>query len=253
MEIPQEWGVPPFCVYILTHCRVAGCRRAGVVKLRRRRAQVVGKHAGTATMIPQNIAIPYNGGELVMDGEGLHYRGINRQGHIFSVLISAPFHVLARTRDRGGNNWGFHMQWFDPEGRQHNQTIPSEVIHGDGLMVRRMLASGGLTLFPQPRGLADPLLHYLQTVPVSCYARCSDRLGWHGRHFITATETLGDRSGERYLYQSTSVLESAMAQKGTLHQWQDAIANPAVGNSADAGSLYRLCRTFAASGRYGRG
>lgn len=193
-------------------------------------------------MAPHNISIPYNGGELVMDGEGLHYRGINRQGNTFSVLISAPFRVLARTRDRGGNNWGLYMQWSDPEGRQHNQTIPSEVIHGDGLMVRRMLASGGLTLFPQPRGSTDPLLYYLQTVPVSRHARCSDRLGWHDQHFITATETLGDQSDELYLYQSTNVLESAMAQRGTLQQWQDAIASPAVGNSR---LMLALCTALA--------
>ncbi len=196
-------------------------------------------------MTQHNLTIPYNGGELVMDGEGLHYRGINRQGHPFSVLISSPFHIQARTRDHGGNNWGLYMQWLDPEGRQHNQTIPSEeIIHGDGLAVRRMLASGGLALFPQPRGLADPLLYYLQTVPVSRRARCSDRLGWHDQHFITATETLGDQSDELYLYQSTSILESAMAQRGTLQQWQDAIAVPAIGNSR---LMLALCTALAGS------
>ena len=162
--------------------------------------------------------------------KGLFFLGKDKDG-IDSPprWISSPLYVIAKTRDAKSGEWGRLLQWQDDDGFKHQWAMPIALLQGDTSELRRELASFGLAISPI-RVARDLLASYLQVFPVEERARCVDRLGWHGKVFVTATESIGEQS-ELVVFQNTHALTPAFLQVGSVADWRNTISRLASGNS----------------------
>lgn len=169
---------------------------------------------------------------FVMRERGLYHRGGEDKG---DMLLSGPFEVVAETRDATGGSWGVLLAWKDPDGRRHEWAMPRSILAGDGTELRRVFLDGGLFVAPS-RTAREMLTAYLASVRVEARAACVDRTGWHGRVYVSATQTYGDTKGEHVILQGVTAAADSKP-RGTLEGWQDEVAALAVGNSRLAFAL----------------
>jgi putative DNA primase/helicase len=140
--------------------------------------------------------------------------------------------VVARTRDFDGQSWGYLIEWRDPLAQLRTWAMPARMLAGDGNEYRAALLNGGLHIAPGT-AVRSQLTQYIQTRTPEAFARCTDRIGWHGNAFVLPRETIGSHAAdaERVVFQSDVTVENTFGTKGTLAQWRDAVAAPCVGNS----------------------
>lgn len=138
--------------------------------------------------------------------------------------------IAAETRNIDGRDWGRLLRVVDRDGIAKEWAMPMELLAGDGTDYRRELLSLGLELAPG-RFAREALHEYISTEKPKAKARCVDRTGWHGRSFVTFAGAIGPGDGERITFQTNGAPEHAFRRRGTLLDWQDAVAKYAVGNS----------------------
>ena len=147
-----------------------------------------------------SLQCPYGGGRFESKSDGICFITKDKDGDdLPEQWICSPLHLVAMTRDANSSEWGSLWEWSDKDGVGHQLAIPLELLQGDGLEVRRLLARGGLTISPG-RKARELLTSFLQ-VTVKDRARCVDRLGWHGGVFVTPQESVGE-SLERIVFQN---------------------------------------------------
>lgn len=144
-------------------------------------------------------------------------------------FVSSKISVIAATRDHRSASWGKLLRWPDHDGVEHQWAMPMELLQGDGLEMRRYLASLGIHM-ANTRGARDELANYLGGWKVTARARCVSRLGWEAGVYITADECIG-AADEIIVYQSPQTLQPATSQCGTLEDWNRLIGQQAAGNS----------------------
>ncbi|MBB3211124.1 uncharacterized protein (DUF927 family)/phage/plasmid primase-like uncharacterized protein [Herbaspirillum sp. Sphag1AN] len=167
--------------------------------------------------------------ELSMS-RGVFYVGTDSQGNSTTPQwICAPLEVIAKTRDTKSGAWGRLLVWHDDDGVRHQQSIPMEALQGDGMDMRRELASNGLAITTR-RGTRDHLATYIQVWPVDARARSVERLGWHGPVYVMPSESIGQES-EVVVFQNSHAIEPAFSTAGTLEAWRDTVGKLAAGNS----------------------
>jgi putative DNA primase/helicase len=143
--------------------------------------------------------------------------------------------ALAETRDATGRAWGVLLSWLDREGRPHEWAMPRALLAGDGAEVRAHLLDAGLYLAPS-RKARERLAEYLGAATGSGFVRVVPRLGWHesggARVFVTPSGAIGAAGAERVMLQTERPdALPPMREAGTLREWQEAIAAPAIGNT----------------------
>lgn len=142
--------------------------------------------------------------------------------------ICSPLHVVAKTRDGSGNDWGLLLEWRDADGKLHRWAMPMSMLAGDGADFRAELLRGGLTL---ASGRAKhQIIDYVQSAQVIPRALCVSSTGWRGQRFVLPDATIGDQ-GEEVIFQSTSAGQAAISTAGSLEAWREFVAGPAAGNS----------------------
>jgi len=146
-----------------------------------------------------------------------------------TIRVCSPLRVTALIRDRSSDNWGRVIEFNDADGIGHKWAIPMEMLAGDGLDVRRELSRLGLAI---GSGMAakNKLSQYLIESAPKARARCVQQTGWFDNVFVMPDRTIGE-NGEVVLYQSESKTACQYAQRGTLDQWRDNVANLCSGNS----------------------
>ena len=161
---------------------------------------------------------------------GVSFIGKDTQGNSTTPQwICAPLEVIAKTRDAKSGAWGRLLVWHDDDGVRHQQSIPMEALQGDGIDMRRELASNGLAITTR-RGTRDMLATYIQVWPVDARARSVERLGWHGPVYVTPSESIGQEN-EVVVFQNAHAIEPAFSTAGTLEGWRDTVGKLAAGNS----------------------
>jgi putative DNA primase/helicase len=96
------------------------------------------------------------------------------------VWLSAPFEVLAHTRDAHGNAWGKLLRWRDLDNQVHEWAMPVKAFGGGRDEVWRELLDGGLQIASSIAN-RNKLAEYLSSVKVDGRARrVSDRLAHRG-------------------------------------------------------------------------
>lgn len=150
------------------------------------------------------------------------------------LWLSAPFEVLAQTRDERGSEWGLLLRWYDPDGRAHEWAMPREVLGGRGDELWRCLLRNGLTIASSTAS-RNKLADYLGSVRDEGRACSVTRIGWHsnagGRVFVLPDTTFGDAAGERVLWQTETRNETFFNASGLLQAWREEIGRRCINNS----------------------
>ncbi|WP_310567383.1 DUF927 domain-containing protein [Hydrogenophaga sp.] len=161
---------------------------------------------------------------------GVFYTGKDKDGEATKpVWVCSPLHVEALTRDQDGQGWGYLLTFDDPLGNPKQWAMPARMLATDGGEYRGALLNLGLRIATNPAA-RNLLTQYIQTRSPGAFATCTDRIGWHGRHFVLPHETIGDGT-ERIVFQTENAQENTFRVKGTAEQWRQRVAALCVGNT----------------------
>lgn len=174
-------------------------------------------------------AIRCGNGRLVMQADGLYFLE-EKDSTTERVRICSPFAVVAHTEDGSGRAWGKLLRWRDRKGRAHQWAMPLALLQTDSTAeLRRELADGGLFI-AQGRANRERFATYLALANPAQYARCVDRLGWHGEAFLLPDGVVGE-SAELIVYQTESSIKPPLRSSGSAEDWRATVANLARGNA----------------------
>lgn len=171
-----------------------------------------------------------NGRYEVSEKDGVWFVSLDPEtGAERRTWICSTLHIVARTRDENSVSWGVLLRWKDPSGVQHEMALPMQMLQTDGADMRRALADQGLTIAANQSG-RQHLQTYMLVWNPGRFARCVNRMGWHGDVFVMpGTEhATGD---EITVFQNVHAVDPAFAVAGTLEDWRASVARRAVGNS----------------------
>lgn len=162
---------------------------------------------------------------------GVYFFGEGSDGDTLPpLLICSPLAIVARTRDTHNGNWGYLLEWDDPDGRPHQWAMPAELLSGDGSEYRSDLLHGGLYIAPGSKA-KNHLTSYIQGTHTEVRARCTDRTGWHGSTFVLPERVIGPQGDERVIFQSAAGSANYYAISGILDHWRREVAALAIGNT----------------------
>lgn len=149
------------------------------------------------------------------------------------VHVSAPFEIVAQTRDANGENWGLLLRWKDHDGKPHEWLIPNGKMHGDAREISGVLHEQGLRCLPHAARLLQTFLAMVET---DARLVCVRQPGWHtterGPVFVLANGAkIGPGAGTVTLQAGRASSGDKFAVSGTLDGWQNEVARYAIGNS----------------------
>lgn len=188
-----------------------------------RAAQFVKERARVVDTEPAGTIMPYG---FEYGADGLYYvESDNRR-----QFICGRIKLLAKTRDFRSGSWGLWLEWRDYDGAVHRWAMPQRMLSGDGNAIREELNEHGLTVSTEAKARSR-LLQFLSSVNTDARARAVTQVGWSGEAFALPERTFGDTATERVIFQNPDVGKSHYDTAGTLEQWQEHVAKPAIGNS----------------------
>ena len=167
---------------------------------------------------------------FTVNDDGVWFTEHDTEGRAKSPMwVCTRLAVPALTRDTDGLGWGYLLEFSDRAKIARQWAMPARMLAGDGAELRATLLNMGLCIAPSTRA-RSLLAQYIQTRQPAEHARCTDRIGWHGRAFVLPRETLGDTE-ERIVFQTDGTIENTFRQCGTLDGWRERVARYCVGNS----------------------
>lgn len=177
-------------------------------------------------------------GRYSMNGKGVWFHPpASRQndGQPEAVFISAPFEIVAETKDETGGSWGLLLRWQDRDKQEHQWAMPRKLLHADGNAIASELEDAGLSVATgkHQHNLLKSLLSQIETPQ---RMRCVNRSGWHrmkrGMVFVLpGGETYGPGSSNVILQSEKAIGGGADLQtRGTLKEWQDHVGRLAIKN-----------------------
>ncbi|WP_072389081.1 DUF927 domain-containing protein [Hyphomicrobium sp. CS1BSMeth3] len=146
--------------------------------------------------------------------------------------ICSPIKLKGVFRDNHSLNWGRRVSVQDPDGRWNEALLPAEWLIGDGNRGLEIIANRGGRIKPGKECRAG-VLRYLNRITDLDSSRLprviiAQRTGWHGDSFVLPDRVIGGI--EDVCYQPRSI-SAAVAQRGSLEDWQRKVAAPARSNS----------------------
>ena len=162
-----------------------------------------------------------------------------QKGDLPKTKVCACLRIEAKTRGKQNEGWGLRLYWRDDDGREHRQTLPMELLHGDSTEVVRLLAAGGLNI-ANGRLLRSYLL--AGSPAVKERVRYVAQAGWHGDSYVTPEETFAAAVSERVMLEDASGLSTSYGRKGDAQSWLRHVAALAIGNTR---LVFAICCAFA--------
>lgn len=187
---------------------------------------------------PEQLAAPAKNSENARAGlgnsfslrdSGVFFMELDKDGNPEWHWVCSPLRILARTRNADGQAWGHLLEVLDPEGGAHRWAMPASLMAGGGDAYRAELLALGLSIAPGFKG-KQRLELYLSTAKVDSFARCVERIGWHGEAFVLPDAVYGEQAGELIVAQGLPG-ENPFRQKGTLEEWKEHVGRFCAGNS----------------------
>lgn len=159
-----------------------------------------------------------------------HGKGDNPPTLVQSWICS-PLHVDAVTHDSTGANFGRLLRFRNTLGKWGLWAMPMEMLRGDAADLRGVLLGLGVHLDPSNAG-RHMLATYLQSQTPSRQMEAVLQTGWAGGQFkaYALPDTVIGPHAARVTFQSESKGKDEYTQRGTLENWQQGIAAPAVSN-----------------------
>jgi len=165
-----------------------------------------------------------------LGGAGVYHRAVDKEGLFNGAKwLCSSLRVIALTRNAQGLAWGRYLEVTDREKVKHFWAMPADLLKGDGSEMRGELLSMGLDLAPGARN-RDLLSTYVITDKVKAFARCVDKIGWHGKIYVLPGQILGDQSDEIIVFQGGTQVAAEFESAGDFVEWKKCSAL-AVGNS----------------------
>lgn len=158
--------------------------------------------------------------------------------------VCTRIEILAQTRSTSNENWGRYLRWKDSDGNTHEWALPMRMLAAvDCRELREYFLDNGVLIEP---GQAKALSLYFQKTQPSKRLHSVSRIGWHstptGSAFVLPGQTFGDNP--HFVFQDESALDHAFRTNGTLEEWNEYIAQYAVGNSR---LIFAISMAFAAT------
>ncbi|MFZ6850077.1 DUF927 domain-containing protein [Undibacterium sp. RuRC25W] len=161
--------------------------------------------------------------------EGVFYHAFHEGEPLPALKICSSLRVIAKTRDAASNEWGYLLEFNDPDGNIKRWSMPAKMLSGDGTQYRADLLSMGLLIEPGLK-VKNHLTTYIQTAEVPERVRCVERTGWHDDVYVLPDRSIGDGT-EQVLFQTAGGAVSHFKQRGTLAEWQSNVSVYCRGNS----------------------
>lgn len=148
------------------------------------------------------------------------------------VPISSPVRVLAETSDEHGRGYGRLLEWQDSAGRTRQWAMPvRSLVQRNGEEIFSALLDAGLPFIDL--GHKRKLAAYLMACQPDKRITCVERTGWHHHAYVLPGRSIGP-DAQSVILQTTGYTPSDFTERGTLTDWQQSVAELAIGNS-------RLC------------
>jgi len=176
---------------------------------------------------------------FVCDEDGVFVVEVRNGDYLPRKWICSQLEVNARVRTPENRGWGLLVSFDDPDGVNHREILPMELFRGDGVELAGLLLGFGLTIAPKARA---QLVEYMQTQKANKRARVTQRIGWQGDVYVMQEGAYGSDS-EEWIFQNDGPRSNTFKQKGSLTDWQDAVAALCVNNSR---LLFAVSMAFAA-------
>ncbi|GAB1393336.1 hypothetical protein MASR1M60_14990 [Rhodocyclaceae bacterium] len=181
--------------------------------------------AGVATDVDE----PMKAGPYLLDDElGLFYVETDKDGRVRQSRLCGPLAVIALARDADGGSWAVVLDYKDRDGKRCREVIAFSRFLGDGVDGIKQLADMGLEIASGRQSL-DRLKSYIVGAHPEQRAKLVDQTGWHGQSFAFPEGTIGE-TDETLLFRGSRRTLGVYATRGSLTDWQNHIANPAIGN-----------------------
>ncbi|MDR2077756.1 MAG: DUF927 domain-containing protein [Rickettsiales bacterium] len=189
----------------------------------------------SVVLIPNDSPPPPNG--FMLKKGGLYYD----DGENNPLFISSPIEVIAKTRNKNGENWGLRLKFKDYEGIEKQISIPLTAFAGDCRGLWECLLDAGLFIASGSRARSR-LKDYLYTYRVAAeYARSVRETGWYGDVFVLPDDIIGTSKEMIYFQSDDHIITNHYRTKGTIEDWRENIAKPCQGNSR---LIFALCTAF---------
>lgn len=199
-----------------------------------RAAAFVDAHARTIDLAAPGTVLPPN---FEHGADGLYFA----EDPESRIRLCGRLKVLAKTRDLTSHGWGLLLSWNDHDGRAHRWSMPTSLTSGDGSAIRETLLEGGLFVSSAAKARTR-FLQFLSSVDTPKRARAVVKVGWSGAAFALPETTIGDTPDDRVVYQQAETAAHHYTAAGTLAEWQEHVAKPAIGNSR---LLFMISAAFA--------
>jgi|SRR5215469_14549327 len=170
-------------------------------------------------------------GPFLLRKDGVFHTTITKSG-AKEAYICAPLEIVAHSRDDNGQEWGYVLQWKDPDDHLHKWSVSRSAVVKTGTEVAEALAKGGLNIAPKQ---AAKVREYISSVNPQAKVLNVPRPGWHkpkgkGKVFVLPRTTVSDGQGETIILQETTYDPLAQRVCGSLDDWKNNVASRCNGN-----------------------
>ena len=145
---------------------------------------------------------------------------------LMQTWVCSPLHVEAIVADASEGNFGRLLRLRNTHGRWRTWAMPMRMLAGRGDELRGVLLDSGVEIDPRGR---DLLSMYLQVQHPARRMICATQTGWHGDSFVLPDTVIGPSASDA-VFQSEESGGAEYGCAGSLREWRERIAIPAVGN-----------------------
>lgn len=174
-------------------------------------------------------SLPYANGRFERYADGLYFVSYTHDNDSLekdkAIRICDNFEIVAETRDSQSNQWGLVLNWIDRDYKSHEWVLFKSLLQGDSKEYRQQLANGGLNLVNSNQA-KHYLTEYLQHYQTPARAKIVNETGWHGDNYVLPNMVIPQNDNEKIILHNDSFANHGYCQRGSLEQWQNAIAKP---------------------------
>lgn len=155
--------------------------------------------------------------------------------------------AIGRTQEK--TDYSVLLEWDDIDGNKHTEIISKADLESEGKDIRRLLASGGLTIRSKA-GISDFLIDYLRSCLPEERFVLVDRLGWQknskGKYFYVFSDSPVGDTEEKVIYRPEGDEKSLpkLEISGTWEEWRDNVAPLCINSTR---GCLAVCMAFGAA------
>ena len=165
------------------------------------------------------------------------------------IAVCGPLDVLGRIYSAETEEWMYLLEWIDLSGRKHNKVVSMQELTKNPAQVVSELAGGGLKIKHRvsATGGSTYIAAYIRDYPTPKELKGIRKYGWErdsvGETFcLPPALTIGAHDDEPIVFVGDESQAPAYRSRGTLQEWQERIAVPALYSSRLS---FSLCFAFA--------